>query len=218
MKITVSKNGPYCVSGGVPLIVMEICNDNEGHPRTSRETKRYPVQEQYTLCRCGRSKNTPFCDGTHATINFKGAETAGSEEYLCHPRVVRGPELELDDFENLCVHARFCMRAGGVWNLTGQSDIPEARDTAVEQACNCPSGRLVVRDRNTGIPIEPELERSIAVIENPLQGEPGPLWVRGGIPVVSADGRVYTVRNRVTLCRCGRSDNKPFCDGSHLLQ
>ena len=72
------------------------------------------------------------------------------------------------------------MRAGGVWNLTGQSDIPEARDTAVEQACNCPSGRLVVRDRNTGIPIEPELERSIAVIENPLHGEHGPLWVRGG--------------------------------------
>ena len=217
MKITVTKNGPFIVTGGVPLMVMEICNDNEDYPRTWRETKRFPVQEQYALCRCGRSKNKPFCDGTHAMSNFNGAETAGSEHYLRHPRVVKGPELELDDFENLCVHARFCMRAGGIWNLTGDSDIPEARDTAVEQACNCPSGRLVARDRNTGAPIEPELERSIALIENPARGELGPLWVRGGIPVVSADGRAYAVRNRVTLCRCGRSDNKPFCDGSHIL-
>jgi hypothetical protein len=44
----------------------------------------------------------------------------------------------------------------------------------------------------------------------------GLLWVRGGIPVVSADGKPYTVRNRLTLCRCGKSRNKPFCDGSHV--
>ncbi|MHB8164175.1 MAG: CDGSH iron-sulfur domain-containing protein [Methanoregula sp.] len=31
-----------------------------------------------------------------------------------------------------------------------------------------------------------------------------------------ADGKPYTVRNRVTLCRCGKSGNKPFCDGSHV--
>jgi CDGSH-type Zn-finger protein len=43
----------------------------------------------------------------------------------------------------------------------------------------------------------------------------GPLWIRGGIPVAGADGREYEVRNRVTLCRCGRSNNKPLCDGSH---
>ena len=44
----------------------------------------------------------------------------------------------------------------------------------------------------------------------------GPIWVRGGITVESADGREYEVRNRVTLCRCGQSSNKPFCDGSHV--
>ena len=42
-----------------------------------------------------------------------------------------------------------------------------------------------------------------------------PLWVRGGVQIVSADGGVYEVRSRVTLCRCGASSNKPFCDGSH---
>jgi CDGSH-type Zn-finger protein len=39
--------------------------------------------------------------------------------------------------------------------------------------------------------------------------------VRGGIPIESANGKTYAVRNRVTLCRCGQSANKPLCDGSH---
>jgi CDGSH-type Zn-finger protein len=44
----------------------------------------------------------------------------------------------------------------------------------------------------------------------------GPIWVRGGIEIESAEGHAYQVRNRVTLCRCGKSQNKPFCDGSHV--
>jgi CDGSH-type Zn-finger protein len=216
MKITVSKDGPYFVSGGVPLIEEEICIDDEGYCRTWRETKKYPVQEQYALCRCGNSQNKPFCDGTHAKVSFHGTETAGNEPYLKHPRRIRGPELELHDYENLCVHARFCMRAGGIWNLAEHSDNKEARDTAIEEACNCPSGRLVIKDQETGKTIEPALGKSIVIIENPAKGEHGPLWVRGGIPVISADGKPYTIRNRLTLCRCGKSGNKPFCDGSHV--
>jgi len=216
MKVTVTRNGPYIVTGGVPLIVAEICNDNEGYCRTWKITNRYPVKEEYALCRCGYSENRPFCDGTHAKVRFNGTETAGREEYLRHPRITHGPELELADYEGLCVHARFCMRAGGIWNLTEQSNIPEARETAIEEACNCPSGRLVIRDLRNGEAIEPVLEKSIVIIEYPAKGEHGPYWIRGGIPVVSADGTPYTVRNRLTLCRCGKSRNKPFCDGSHV--
>ena len=73
-----------------------------------------------------------------------------------------------------------------------------------------------MKDLESGKTIEPELEPSIVVIEYPPRGEHGPLWVRGGIPVVSADGKPYHIRNRLTLCRCGRSENKPFCDGSHV--
>ena len=216
LKITVTKNGPYLVTGGVPLIQEEICNDDEGYCRTWRKTKTYPVQEQYALCRCGQSKNKPFCDGTHSKVPFNGTEAAGNEPYLRHPRIIRGPVLELLDYENLCVHARFCMRAGGIWNLTEQSDSNEARDTAIEEACNCPSGRLVIKDLETGKAIEPALEKSIVIIEYPAKGEHGPLWVRGGIPVISADRKPYAIRNRLTLCRCGKSGNKPFCDGSHI--
>jgi CDGSH-type Zn-finger protein len=216
VKITVTKNGPYVVNGGVPLIQEEICNDDEGYCRNWRIAKRFPLQEQYALCRCGHSRNKPFCDGTHQKIGFNGTETAGNEPYLRHPRIIRGPELELQDYENLCVHARFCMRAGGIWSLTENSDDASAKETAIEEACNCPSGRLVLKDVETGEIIEPDLEKSIVVIEYPPRGEHGPLWVRGGVPVISSDGKLYTIRNRVTLCRCGKSHNKPFCDGSHI--
>ncbi|WP_440950953.1 CDGSH iron-sulfur domain-containing protein [Methanosphaerula subterraneus] len=218
MKITVSRNGPYIVTGGIPLTSEEICNDDEGYCRTWRLAKKYPLQEEYALCRCGHSKNKPFCDGTHAKIHFDGTEAEDREPYRDGAHVIQGPVLSLTDNEHLCVHARFCMRAGGIWNLVRQSEDPTARDIAIEEAGNCPSGRLVVYDTTTGEAIEPELERSIVVVEYPPRGEHGPLWVRGGIPILSADGEPYEVRNRVTLCRCGRSENKPFCDGSHVAR
>jgi CDGSH-type Zn-finger protein len=84
------------------------------------------------------------------------------------------------------------------------------------QAGNCPSGRLVVYDKKTGKPIEPRFVPSISLTEDPQKRVSGPIWVRGGIPIVSASGITYEVRNRVTLCRCGKSKNKPFCDGSHI--
>ena len=152
--ITVTKNGPFIVTGGVPLIQEEICNDEEGYCRNWRVAKRFPAQQQYALCRCGHSKNKPFCDGTHEKIGFNGAESAGSEPYLTHPRVTCGPDLELHDYENLCAHARFCMRAGGIWDLVENPDNPSARETAIEEACNCPSGRLVLKDSKTGKVIE----------------------------------------------------------------
>jgi CDGSH-type Zn-finger protein len=212
MKITVSKNGPYIVTGGVPVTISEICNDNEGNCRTWREVRRYPVQEKYALCRCGHSKNKPFCDGTHVKISFDGTEAGDREPFDKAAEVIRGPALTLVDNKHLCVHARFCMRAGGIWNLVEQSNNQDARDTAKEEACNCPSGRLVIKDNENGKAIEPEFEKSIVIIEYPPRGEHGPIWVRGGIPIESSDGKPYEIRNRVTLCRCGISENKPFCE------
>jgi hypothetical protein len=75
----------------------------------------------------------------------------------------------------------------------------------------CPSGRLAHAPAAGAEPVEPEFEPSIAIIAD------GPLWVRGGIVVESSDGTTYEVRNRVTLCRCGHSSNKPFCDGTHKV-
>jgi len=171
--------------------------------------------ETYALCRCGRSKNKPYCDGTHARIGFQGAETANREDYLEHPDRTDGPELILWDVEKLCAVALFCHRAGDAWHLTEQSGDPEKKETAIQEAKDCPSGRLVMCDKRTGKPIEPAFEPSIGLVIGPQKGVEGPLWMRGGVPVESAEGKVYRTRNRVTLCRCGRSANKPFCDGEH---
>jgi hypothetical protein len=125
-----------------------------------------------------------------------------------------GPDLDLRDAKVFCMGAGFCHRDGGTWALTKRSADPGAKRAAIEEACDCPSGRLVAWEKN-GRVIEPELEPSIGVIEDCDGRKSGPLWVKGGIPVESSDGTTYEVRNRVTLCGCGRSSNKPFCDGSH---
>ena len=95
------------------------------------------------------------------------------------------------------------------------TDNPQVRKTFLRQVENCPAGRLVAVDKVTGKPMEKVLPVSIGLVEDPEEQCSGPLWLRGGINVTSADGFVYEVRNRVTLCRCGQSSNKPFCDGTH---
>jgi len=214
-KIKVSKDGPYLVSGGIPVMREIIIANSEGTALEWRFDTKFPLQEKCGLCRCGQSSNKPFCDGTHLKVGFVGTETAAPEEYLDKPKVFEGAVIRLIDFEELCASARFCHRASGIWNLVPQSGNPEARRIAVEESGDCPSGRLAILDKKTGKTVEPTFERSIGLIEDPQMRVSGPIWVRGGIPVESADGKVYEIRNRVTLCRCGKSSIKPFCDSSH---
>ena len=214
-KVKVSKNGPYLIYGGIPIQKMVIIADSDGTATQWRLSTKYPPQKIYSLCRCGQSKNKPFCDGTHVKAGFDGAEKAGEEAYLDQPKELEGPALKLVDVEDLCASARFCHRAGGIWNLVPKSDDAQAKQIAIEEACDCPSGRLVILDKHAMKIIEPNLVKSIGLIEDPKMGVSGPIWLRGGIPVESADGKKYRVRNRVTLCRCGKSKNKPFCDSSH---
>ena len=214
-KVRVTKNGPYIVSGGVPLTEQLIQVDADGESHGWKEGKKYPAQAVYAVCRCGASHNPPFCDGAHSGIHFDGTEVAVHTPYKEQASETNGPVLRLTDAEGFCAEARFCHRAGGAWDLVQRSNDSEARRIAIEEACDCPSGRLVVWDPD-GKAIEPDLEPSIGLIEDTQAGKMGPMWVRGGIPIEPADGTAYEVRNRVTLCRCGKSANKPFCDGSHL--
>jgi CDGSH-type Zn-finger protein len=105
---------------------------------------------------------------------------------------------------------------GGIWKLTKNSHNPKFKKAAEEEACNCPSGRLIVWNKKTGKAIEPKLKQSLGLIEDPAAKSSGPIWARGGIEIESADGKKYEKRNQVTLCRCGKSRNKPFCYGMHI--
>ena len=212
--IKVTKNGPYLVKGNTPLSKMVIETDEEGYPYRWLKIETYPLRESYTLCRCGKSKNIPYCDNTHKKIEFDGTETVGYARYIENVKIFEGPELKLTDNVPLCVGSGFCTRAGNIWNLTTHSDLYDYKDIAIQEAADCPSGRLVVWDKQEN-PIEPDFGPCIVITEDQY-GVLGPIWVRGGIPVESADNIEYEIRNRVTLCKCGKSDNKPLCDGSHL--
>jgi CDGSH-type Zn-finger protein len=215
MRITVTEDGPYRVEGGVPLYRAEIATNDEGDCVGWRETGRIETPETYELCRCGQSAEKPFCDYSHIAVNFDGTETAGHRSFAETSLDISGTGLKLRDARRLCAEARFCDRAGGLWNLVDQCEDPEIRAIAVEEAMLCPSGRYVACDEN-GEPLEPELEPSIVLVEDPQLKVSGPIFVRGGIEICDYRGNAYEVRNRVTLCRCGSSHNKPFCDGSHI--
>jgi CDGSH-type Zn-finger protein len=214
-RVVISKDGPYLVTGSPPLSRQTIITDSDGGSERWQEGETFAVPKNYALCRCGHSKNKPFCDGTHTKIGFDGTETANREPYSEQANVIDGPMMLLSDAESLCAFGRFCDTRGGVWNLVVRTDEPTIRATVLRQAENCPAGRLVAWDKATGKPVEQHLPVSIGLVEDPEQQCSGPIWLRGGIAVVSADGFEYEVRNRVTLCRCGQSRNKPFCDGTH---
>ena len=214
MKITVTKDGPYLVEGAVPMARQSIVADAQGESRDWQEGESFESKVSYALCRCGQSATKPYCDGSHVRVGFDGTETASHEPYDAQASEQVGPTLTLADAQPLCAYARFCDVAGQVWNLVEQEGTEAAAMTAREAGL-CPSGRLVVRDQQTNSDIEPEFTPSIGIVADPAEGLAGPIWVRGGITVVSSDGDAYEVRNRVTLCRCGASANKPFCDASH---
>ncbi|MDO5115834.1 MAG: CDGSH iron-sulfur domain-containing protein [Synergistaceae bacterium] len=209
--VIIIKNGPYRVTGGVRLDNVRIVGDGEGGSIAWEKSGDYPRQESFFLCRCGASRDKPFCDGSHAKIAFDGTEQADNIPYAESCRIYKGDGMALMDKEVLCAIARYCDPHGQVWNLIMR---PEDRELAIEEACSCPAGRLtIVID---GEIIEPKLPRDISLIDDRPEGKLGPIWVKGGIPVIGAEGVRYEPRNRVTLCRCGQSRNKPFCDGAHL--
>jgi len=213
IKIKILKNGPYLVTGGVPLHEKRIVED--GGYYHYEDGRALPQQETYALCRCGKTKNSPFCDGTHTACGFDGTETADKTPYPARAERITGPRLELLD-DHRCALARFCHRGGkDAWELVEQSDDPNCCREAVTAADECPAGRLtaVLPD---GTLHEPEYEPAIEVLQDKELGVSCGLFVKGGIPIESADGTMYETRNRVVLCRCGESKNMPFCDGTHV--
>jgi CDGSH-type Zn-finger protein len=213
-QIKITANGPYVVSGGVPLTERYPAVSVHGEPLewdpVGADLPEHPVRQNYALCRCGHSANKPFCDNSHRRVGFDGALTADRQPSATRRRTFVGEGAVMSDEPGLCIHAGFCTtRLSKVWSMINQTDDPEVRTRLRSMVQHCPSGRLEIASSAEAPADEPEFIPSVAIIPN------GPLWVRGGIPVEAPDGFTYEVRNRVTLCRCGHSQNKPYCDGTH---
>jgi len=216
-KIRIIKNGPYMVQGGIPLAKEKISEDEEGYLLKWEKLEDFPKQKNHSICRCGESKNAPFCDGAHKKASCNLDETAENIPFKSRAEKIVGEDIVLFDVPKLCASGHFCTRAGGVWDLVRtKSGNPDMKKIAIKETCDCPSGRLVMVDKKTGREIEPDFEPSVSVTEDGVTGVSGPLWVKGRIQIEGSDGTQYEMRNRVTLCRCGQSNSKPFCDGSHI--
>ncbi len=215
-RITVEETGPYLVYGRPPLAQQFIMPDAEGESWYFQQGARFPTDGEPTaLCRCGASKNKPYCDGAHVHATWDPHLTADGAPLLDGAEVTEGKTLSMTDNPKYCVFARFCLAKGEAWNLVEQSGNDEARKLAIREASMCPSSRLMAWDNETETPYEFHFEPSLGLIEDPANGLSSGLWVRGGIPVCRESGETYEIRNRVVLCRCGASRNKPYCDGAH---
>lgn len=214
--IKIMDGGPYLVYGEPPIVQEFLVPNEEGYPWTYKQGAVFEVDGCVALCRCGESRTKPFCDCTHAEIEWDSRETASREPVLDCAVILEGPAFNLADYEPLCALARFCDSYGRIWNILAETDDDEKRAIVEHEANHCPSGRLIIIDKTTGEPVEPDFEPSIGLLEDPEKGVSGPIWVKGGIRIISSDGNIYEIRNRVTLCRCGLSSNKPFCDCEHV--
>jgi CDGSH-type Zn-finger protein/truncated hemoglobin YjbI len=204
--IQVMTDGPYLVTGAQSLV------DWLGQP--------LPVRPQMALCRCGASKMKPLCDGAHAAVGFTGAKD--------HDRVAdqrdtfAGQQVTIYDNRGICQHSGFCTsRLPGVFHTgAGPFVTPSGgrMDEIIRAVRDCPSGALSFgidgREARAEVDYHGTREPVIEVSRD------GPYRVTGGIPLTDGQGSpevrgAGSSLEHFALCRCGHSQNKPFCSGMH---
>lgn len=207
--IDVTVNGPYHVTGGIPLVRVRKIPGERGSFTDWEVYETIETDDEYWLCRCGQSDDKPFCTGMHEKVGFDGTETAPIDTYAGRAKVLGGTKVTVKDDRGICAHAAYCSNAAtNVWKAASKTDDDqELADTVVRMVRNCPSGALTVDI--DGNPSEEEFTPEIRVQQD------GSYVLRGRITIRRSDGQPIEARNRMALCRCGGSKNKPLCDGTH---
>jgi CDGSH-type Zn-finger protein/truncated hemoglobin YjbI len=205
-RIVVAENGPYLVTNAAAV------RSHLGEPLR--------VPPQLALCRCGESGDKPFCDGSHAQSRFSGAKDPKRvpDQRDTYP----GVQVTIFDNRGICQHSGFCTdRLPTVFRTGAEPFVAPSggrMDEIVRAVRDCPSGALSLSFDGTEA-------RDLAdwhgirqqAIEVSLDG---PYRVTGGIPLADAAGgqvprAAGSSREHYALCRCGHSQNKPFCSGMH---
>lgn len=208
-RIRIEADGPYEVTG-LPLARTAQVETEYGEPVDWAPLQPIEHEDRYRLCRCGLSATKPFCDDAERGAGWDGAETADRGPRPSRARTFPGDSVVMTDDRSLCTQAGYCGdRFTTVWKMIAETADPAIRERLQRMVELCPSGSLEHAPRAGDASVEPGYPPGVAAVRD------GPLWVRGGVRVESADGRAYETRHRVTLCRCGHSRNKPFCDGTH---
>ncbi len=195
-------NGPYYLIHDPAPRVIPAMQKSNGEPCTT--------VTGVALCRCGGSNNKPFCDGTHGKIDFNDKKLADSS---LNKRIdYTGKHITIHDNRGICSHAGYCSdNLSAVFRLRTEPWIDPDGATAQEIISTikkCPSGAL---------------SYSVDQVEHRDQDRPpmvtttkdGPLAITGGITLIGQTLGEGASAEHYTLCRCGASKNKPFCDGTH---
>lgn len=202
--------GPLMVSGGLPVVRKTAAHSEHGEPLAWKTSESLTDRAGYALCRCGDSQNKPFCDGAHTAAGFEGIDTADASTYDERSKELGNDGITVRDDRSICVHAGFCgNRHTNVWKQAADMSDSTVRLAVINEIEKCPSGALTYSFDGDSEDTEPDYPQQVGVIDD------GPLWVTGGVQVTTSEGVELEIRNRVTLCRCGQSANKPFCDGAH---
>ena len=194
------------VHGAPPLKQVVITQNASGHSGDYAERREFTSKNLVALCRCGHSKNAPFCDGSHVTAGEDLTEAASFAPLLEGSIEVDGPVQLLSDNEKYCSFARFCDNGQRIWNevqLSGKSH----EDLSISMAHHCPGGRLIVWDRATVKPIEtPEPPRSTSS-KIQRKGAAGRSWCAAVLPLSAQKGAVMKY---VTAKRYAVAVNHPI--------
>lgn len=201
-RIACLPNGPYyLLNDPTPQTVPNLVNP---------DGIAYANVTGVALCRCGGSSNKPFCDGTHGKIGFTDEKQADGSADKRQSYV--GEQITIHDNRGICSHAGYCTdNLKSVFKLGEEPwidpDGAKAREI-IDTIRQCPSGALSYSLDNVEHRDQDRPPR-VTVTRN------GPYFVTGGIELIGQEMADGASSEHYTLCRCGASKNKPFCDGSH---
>ncbi len=211
--ISIARNGPYLVTN-VPRVLSHLGTEIQVMPQLAH------VTPQLALCRCGRSAAKPYCDGSHARTGFSGAKDPKRvpdrrDAYL-------GQQLTIFDNRGICQHSGYCTDRLATVFRAGQEPFVAPSggrlDEIIRAVRDCPSGALSLAFGTTEarglVDWDGAREPAIEVTKD------GPYRITGGIALTDADGQdvprnAGSSAEHYALCRCGQSQNKPFCSGMH---
>lgn len=202
-KIACLPNGPYYLLNDMTPKVIPNLQKSNGESCTT--------VTGVALCRCGGSNNKPFCDGSHGRNGFTDDKLAdGALDKRTD--YVGNKKITIHDNRAICAHAGYCTdNLASVFKLGQEPWIDPngaATEEIIETIKRCPSGALsytVDRVEHR----DQDRQPMVTVTKN------GPYAITGGIELLEQPLGEGASTEHYTLCRCGGSKNKPFCDGSH---